>query len=155
MSLDFEEYTRCTETIGNESPLPAALVHRRALLAQFDLDQTTSLCDPLSFKCMTGFVLEGVFELALFGFLPLLLTIAAVWIIWYVFEKINPDVCDTHLRPWSVEHSRSTRRRSAINPARVNLVSEAVAYRVAACAEAARDYRRLVVSRLAPEASQV
>jgi hypothetical protein len=22
MSLDFEEYTRCTETIGNESPLP-------------------------------------------------------------------------------------------------------------------------------------
>jgi hypothetical protein len=59
------------------------------------------------------------------------------------------------LPPWSVEHSRSTRRRSAINPARVNSVSEAVAYRVAACAEAARDYRRLVVSRLAPEESQV
>ena len=48
-----------------------------------------------------------------------------------------------------------TRRRSAINPTRVNSVSEAVAYRVAACAEAARDYRRLVVSRLAPEESQV
>jgi len=28
MSLDFEEYTRCTETIGNESPLPAAVVSR-------------------------------------------------------------------------------------------------------------------------------
>src|SRR6516165_11355089 len=29
MSLDFEEYTRCTETISNESPLPAARVRRR------------------------------------------------------------------------------------------------------------------------------
>jgi hypothetical protein len=42
-----------------------------------------------------------------------------------------------------------------INPARVNSVSEVVAYRVAACAEVARDYRRFVVSRLALEESQV
>ena len=29
MSLDFAEYTRCAETVGNESPLPDALVRRR------------------------------------------------------------------------------------------------------------------------------
>jgi hypothetical protein len=32
------------------SPHPAAMDSRRALLAQFDLDQTTSFCDPLSFN---------------------------------------------------------------------------------------------------------
>ncbi len=47
-------------------------------------------------------------------------------------------------------------RRSA--PARVNSVflqCEVVAYRLAACAEVALDYWRFVVSRLAPEESQV
>ena len=47
---------------------------------------------------------------------------------------------------------------SAINPAPVNSVflqCEVVAYCLAACAEVARDYRRFVVSRLAPEESQV
>jgi len=43
----------------------------------------------------------------------------------------------------------------AINPARVNSVSEAVAHRVAACAEVARDYRPFVVSLLAREEPQV
>src|SRR5215472_18288271 len=47
---------------------------------------------------------------------------------------------------------------SAINPASVSFVflqCEVVAYRLAACAEVARDYRRFVVCRLAPEESQV
>ena len=45
---------------------------------------------------------------------------------------------------------------SAINPASVNFVvlqCEVVAYRLAACAEERWDYRRFVVSRLAPEES--
>jgi hypothetical protein len=40
---------------------------------------------------MTGFVFEGASELILFGLLPLLVTVATVWIIWHVLEKINPD----------------------------------------------------------------
>ena len=45
---------------------------------------------------MTGFVLEDVSELDLFGFLPLFLTVATVWIIWFVLEKNNPDeITDT------------------------------------------------------------
>ena len=47
---------------------------------------------------------------------------------------------------------------SAINPASVNFVflqCEVVAFRLAAWVEVARDYRRFVVSRLAPEESQV
>ena len=50
------------------------------------------------------------------------------------------------------------KRLSAINPASVNFVflqCEVVAYRLAAWVEVARDYRRFVVSRLAPEVSQV
>jgi len=47
---------------------------------------------------------------------------------------------------------------SAINPAAVNFVflqCEVVAYQLAASAEVGRDYRRFVVSCLAPEESQV
>ena len=47
------------------------------------------------------------------------------------------------------------KRYSAIKLARVNSVSEVVAYRLAACAEVAQDYRRFVASRLAPEESEV
>jgi hypothetical protein len=39
---------------------------------------------------MTGSVLTAS-ELILFGFVPLLVTVATVWIIWRVLEKINPD----------------------------------------------------------------
>jgi hypothetical protein len=64
---------------------------------------------------MTGAVFENVSELILFGFVPSLVTVATVWIIWLVLEKINPDevadirtfltfiiavvsVCDAHLQ---------------------------------------------------------
>jgi hypothetical protein len=50
---------------------------------------------------------------------------------------------------------RPPKKASAINPGRVNSVSEVVAYRLAACAGVARDYQRFVVGRLAPEESQV
>jgi hypothetical protein len=40
---------------------------------------------------MTGAVFETVSELILFGFVPSLVTVATVWIIWLVLEKINPD----------------------------------------------------------------
>ena len=40
----------------------------------------------------TGFVFsEAAYELVLFGFVPLFLTVATVWILWHVSEKINPD----------------------------------------------------------------
>jgi hypothetical protein len=34
---------------------------------------------------MAGFI----FQLFLFGFLPLFVTVATIWIIWHVIEKIN------------------------------------------------------------------
>jgi hypothetical protein len=41
---------------------------------------------------MTGFVFsEAVYELVLFGFAPLFLTVATVWILWHVLETIHPD----------------------------------------------------------------
>jgi ABC-type Fe3+-siderophore transport system permease subunit len=40
---------------------------------------------------MTGAVFETVSELILLGFVPSLVTVATVWIIWLVLEKINPD----------------------------------------------------------------
>jgi hypothetical protein len=39
----------------------------------------------------TEFDIETVSDLILFGLVPLLLTVATVWIIWYVLEKIDPD----------------------------------------------------------------
>jgi len=44
--------------------------------------------------CMSGFIFESVAELTLFGFPPLVLTVATVWIIWRVLEKID-GVVDT------------------------------------------------------------
>jgi heme/copper-type cytochrome/quinol oxidase subunit 2 len=38
---------------------------------------------------MTWF--ENIFELILFGFVPLLVMVATVWIIWLFLEKNNPD----------------------------------------------------------------
>src|SRR6516164_4765996 len=58
----------------------------------------------------------------------------------------------------SARHCAIASDCSAINPAPVNSVflqCEVVAYCLAACAEVARDYRRFVVSRLAPEEPQV
>jgi len=43
---------------------------------------------------MSGFIFESVAELTLFGFPPLVLTVATVWIIWRVLEKID-GVVDT------------------------------------------------------------
>ena len=39
---------------------------------------------------MTSFIFETASELILFGFLPVLLTVATVWIVWRVLEKIDP-----------------------------------------------------------------
>jgi hypothetical protein len=39
----------------------------------------------------TPFVIETIYELILFGLVPLLVTLATVWILWYVLEKIDPD----------------------------------------------------------------
>jgi hypothetical protein len=40
--------------------------------------------------CMSGFVFsEAVYELILFGFVPLFLMVASVWILWHVLEKID------------------------------------------------------------------
>ena len=39
---------------------------------------------------MTGFAFsEAVYELVLFGFAPLFLTVATIWILWHVLEKID------------------------------------------------------------------
>ena len=39
---------------------------------------------------------EAAYQLVLFGFVPLFLTVATVWILWHVFEKIDPDeITDT------------------------------------------------------------
>jgi hypothetical protein len=39
---------------------------------------------------MSGFVFsEAVYELILFGFVPLFLMVASVWILWHVLEKID------------------------------------------------------------------
>ena len=39
---------------------------------------------------MTGFVFsEAVYELVLFGFAPLFLTVATIWILWHVLQKID------------------------------------------------------------------
>ena len=40
---------------------------------------------------MTGYVFDVVSELFLFGLVPLFLTVATVWSLWHVLEKINPD----------------------------------------------------------------
>ena len=40
---------------------------------------------------MDVFVFEIVFELFLFGFVPLVATVAAVWAFWNVLEKIDPN----------------------------------------------------------------
>ena len=40
---------------------------------------------------MTGFGFETVFELIFFGFLPVFLIVATVWIVWHVLEKIDPN----------------------------------------------------------------
>ena len=40
---------------------------------------------------MTGFVFETVFELIFFGFMPVILIVATVWIVWHLLEKIDPD----------------------------------------------------------------
>ena len=40
---------------------------------------------------MIGFIFDAVSVLFIFGFLPLFLTVATVWILWHVLEKINPD----------------------------------------------------------------
>jgi hypothetical protein len=42
----------------------------------------------------TGFVIESVSDLILFGLVPLFLTVATVWILWHVLEKIDQDVRD-------------------------------------------------------------
>ena len=34
---------------------------------------------------------EAAYELVLFGFVPLFLTVATVWILWHVSGRINPD----------------------------------------------------------------
>jgi hypothetical protein len=54
---------------------------------QFDLNQTTSFSDPLSFMHV---------ELILFGLVPLFLTLATVWILWHSLEKINPHEVTRH-----------------------------------------------------------
>jgi hypothetical protein len=43
---------------------------------------------------MSGFIFESVAELTLFVFPPLVLTVATVWIIWHVLEKID-GIIDT------------------------------------------------------------
>jgi len=40
---------------------------------------------------MIGFIFDAVSVLFIFGFVPLFLTVATVWILWQVLEKINPD----------------------------------------------------------------
>ena len=40
---------------------------------------------------MTGFGFVIVFELIFFGFLPVFLIVATVWVLWHVLEKIDPN----------------------------------------------------------------
>jgi hypothetical protein len=100
-----------------QTPLPAAMVRRGASQTQFDLNQTTSFTDPLSFM-HDRVRSRNRFRIILFGLVPLFLTLATVCILWHSLEKINPEDSFWRLGPRPA-YIRPEARRIAVNVAKL------------------------------------